>query len=144
VGLFAFKPGFPLSGKISKLALQTPMPNQVFISSDGFIHHVYEGDQTFEILQKDVEMIFELIRHLRQDKRPVRVLGDYTRIGYADSSARKAASEALKDADYDKAALFGTNIFHTVAANLIIIASGRSKKVKVFQSKEKAVKWLKK
>jgi len=118
------------------------MPNKVYLGEDGIIHHVYDGDQTYSILQKDVEKIIDLLKQRRLEKKPAKVLGDYTKIGKADSSARQAASEALKNADYDKLALFGTNIFHTVAANLIIIASGKSKKVKVFQTREKAIKWL--
>ncbi|MEW6468729.1 MAG: hypothetical protein AB1458_07380 [Bacteroidota bacterium] len=118
------------------------MQNRVYIGQDGFIYHEYVGDQSYDIIQNDIRQILSLIRQLRSERRPVLVLGDYSRIGYADSSARKAASEALKDADYDKVALFGTNLFHTMAANLIIIASGKGKKVKVFQSKEKAVRWL--
>ena len=120
------------------------MPNQVFIGSDGYIHHIYDGDQTAAIIFSDVQKIIEHIKQLRSEKRNVKVLGDYTKIGASDSSARKAASEALKDADYDKAALFGTNVFHTVAANLIIIASGKRKKVKVFRTKQQAIEWLKK
>jgi hypothetical protein len=120
------------------------MSNSIFIGDDGFIHHVYEGDQTYSIVQSDVEKIIALSAQFRKEKKSVRVLGDYSRIGYADSGARKAASEALKEADYDKIALFGTNMFHTVAANLIIIASGKSRKIKVFNSRQNAVKWLKK
>ena len=120
------------------------MPNQVFIGTEGYIHHVYVGDQTYELIQHDVAQIIQYIKQLRNEKKTVKVLGDYSRIGYTDSGARKAASEALKDADYDKAALFGTNVFHTIAANLIIIASGKSKKVKVFHTKQKALDWLRK
>lgn len=120
------------------------MPNKVFLGEDGYIHHVYDGDQTYAILQKDVEQIITFLKQKREEKKTAKVLGDYTKIGKADSSARKAASEAIKNGDYDKLALFGTNVFHTVAANLIIIASGRSKKVKVFKTKAKAVQWLEK
>ncbi len=120
------------------------MANKIFLGDDGFIHHVYDGDQTYDNLQKDVDQIVQLLKQKRSEKKPAIVLGDYTNIGKADSSARKAASEALKDGDYDKLALFGTNIFHTMAANLIIIASGKSKKVKVFKKREKATEWLKK
>lgn len=120
------------------------MANQIFLGEDGFIHHVYDGDQTYDSLQKDVEQIIQLLKQKRRENKPALVLGDYTKIGKADSSARKAASEALKDGDYDKLALFGTNIFHTMAANLIIIASNKSKKVRVFKTKEKAIEWLRK
>ena len=120
------------------------MANKVYLGNDGYIHHVYDGDQTYSILQKDVEQIVELLKQRRGEKKPAKVLGDHTKIGKADSSARKAASEAIKNGDYDKLALFGTNVFHTVAANLIILASGRSKKVKVFKTRSKAIIWLEK
>ncbi|MFZ5554148.1 MAG: hypothetical protein ACOZCO_13610 [Bacteroidota bacterium] len=120
------------------------MANRIFIGEDGFIHHIYEGDQTFENVQKDVDTINALLAQMRKQNLPAKVLGNFSKIGKADSGARKAAGEAIKYGDFDKLALYGKNIFHTVAANLIITATGQRKRVRVFQTKEKAVEWLKK
>ncbi len=121
------------------------MSNQVFICKDGFINHVYEGDQTYEIVMHDVEKIILLSREFRDNNKPVKVLVDYTNIGTADAGARKAGGDAIKILiDYDKIALFGTKAWHTLMANLIILATGRSAIVKVFETRTEAINWLNK
>lgn len=40
------------------------MPNKVFIGSEGYIHHVYEGDQTYEIVEQDVTCLKNVSKNL--------------------------------------------------------------------------------
>lgn len=119
------------------------MPNQVFIGDDGLIHHIYDGDQNYEIMNKDMKIIGELIKELKDKNKSVRILGDYTKIKKADSGARKAANDALTALGYEKIALFGTSVFHKFAANFIITVTGKASTVKVFNTAEEAKQWLK-
>ncbi|MHB8261196.1 MAG: hypothetical protein ACYDCN_11375 [Bacteroidia bacterium] len=117
------------------------MANKVFIGKDGFIHCIYEGDQSYEIVKETSEQIFVLCKQLRLAKKPVLVLGDYSLAGHSDSGSRKAAHEEMSKRtgkEYDKVALFGKSVFHTVAANLIIKATNKGVKIKVFRTREEA------
>ncbi|MBI3500769.1 MAG: hypothetical protein HY063_03160 [Bacteroidetes bacterium] len=79
---------------------------------------------------------------------PSVILSDHTLPQFNSAEAlritnvRKAAGNALKLLDYDKVALFGTSVFHTILARIIILASGMSHKVKLLNTKEASVKWL--
>lgn len=121
--------------------------NKIFIGKEGFIHVIYEGDQNYDSIKEISEKVIQMCLALRGQAKPVRVLSDYSKIGHSDSGSRKAAFEELTKntgREYDKVALFGKSIYYTVAANLIIKASGKGIKVKVFTNKKNAEKWLKK
>lgn len=119
------------------------MPNQVFLGKDGFIYHVYDGDQTTEKMEADMVKIRELAKALRAEDKSVWIIGDYTGIGKATSGARKVANDALKTLDYDKIALFGTSVFHKVIANFIIRMTGQGLRAQVFNNEDQAKEWLK-
>ncbi|MBI3283103.1 STAS/SEC14 domain-containing protein [Candidatus Curtissbacteria bacterium] len=120
------------------------MPNQVFLDQDGFIHNIYQGDQTRESVEAVVNKNNQLVAKLRQQNRPVLVLADLTQLGQSSLGSRQASAEALKNEDFDKVALFGANIFMKHVGNFIITASGQDQRAKMFNTKDEAIGWLKK
>lgn len=122
------------------------MQNKVYVNQEGLICVEYHGPQDYQLIKDATAQIKEQCLVFREQLKPVLVLSDYTHIGYVDSGGRKASIEEMQPKNtplFDKAALFGKNVYYTVSSNLLIKATGLGKKVKVFTTKQKAVQWLK-
>ncbi len=55
----------------------------------------------------------------------------------------KSIKEWIKEAKFEKAAVFGGDIIKRTITSFILVASG-IKNIRVFETREKALKWLKK
>ncbi len=55
----------------------------------------------------------------------------------------KSIKEWIKEAKFEKAAVFGGDTIRRTIASFILVASG-IKNIRVFETREKALKWLKK
>jgi UDP-N-acetylmuramyl pentapeptide synthase len=119
------------------------MNNSVSIGKKTVIEQVYEGDQTHDAIRQLTLELTEICSKLRGKKKEVKILADLTKIGNTTTGSRRALVESLEDVDYDKVALFGGGTYIKHLANFIIQASGRLKKVKVFNTRKEALKWLK-
>ena len=86
-------------------------------------------------------MILESAR-LRRKKRAVYILNSLAGIGKSTAGSRQAASEALRLQVYDRVALYGANVFFKYLSNLIVLATGMMGKVKYFETKNEAERWL--
>ena len=118
------------------------MKNEVFLNNSGLIEQIYVGDQTGQTVTQLADKTKEIIQLLLTNKKPVIILVDLSKLGKSTSDSRKAALEALKNIHYDKVALFGLNSYTKYISSFIIAASGNSSKVKLFDTKQEAKKWL--
>ena len=118
------------------------MPNQVFLRKDGIVCCIYDGSQTSDSLGLMIRETEKITNQLRKQSKPVLILVDMTRFGNVTTDARIVAANSLERKTYDKVAIFGANKFLRHVSNLIIFASGKSEKVRHFESPEAAIQWL--
>lgn len=85
-----------------------------------------------------------MIAEFRQAGKPVRILVDITHLGKAETATRKIALEAIKEAKFDRIAIFGSNLTARTTMNLIAYAAGKSHQIKTFANRAEAVEWLQK
>jgi len=120
------------------------MTNRVFLNQEGIIEVHYEGDQTYASVQKVTQKVTALAEELRETGKKVVVINSLEKLGTSSSGSRSASAEALDLLVYDRIALYGANLFFKYLANFIIAASGKAQKVRHFDTREEAMKWLKK
>lgn len=117
------------------------MGNQVFMD-ENIIHAIADGDQTSSTVKFIKQGIIKLVQERRKQNKLVLVMGEFTEIKHHDSAARKEAI-GIFNSDYDKFAVCGRSPFIRTVASFIIKAVGKGSVVKIFDTKEKAVGWLK-
>lgn len=118
------------------------MANKVFINNDGVIECQVIGDQTLQSVTAMGEEIGSLAARLDAERRPLLVLDDISHIGSVPPDARKKVIQFVKTVKYNRLAMFGGNGLIRVGANLILRASGKSKKLKYFTNRSQAIVWL--
>lgn len=119
------------------------MSHHVFLNEDGFLEQVYIGDQTGEGVDRAIAIATNIIEQLQKDGKPVLIIVDSSKLGKLSTPTRKSSVEALRSIYYDKVAIFGANAFSKAMVNLIIHASGKRRKVRIFDNRSAAEKWLK-
>ncbi|MBI3510634.1 MAG: STAS/SEC14 domain-containing protein [Bacteroidetes bacterium] len=128
--------------KGSDTATTAIMVNEVFIDHENLIRNIYRGNQDAETVTKMQDDTLLLIDQLAKKNIPVLILTDLQKIGKTNAASRSAANKALKLMVFDKVAIYGANTFLKYVANFIIMASGRSDKVKYFDTEQEAKNWL--
>lgn len=116
--------------------------NVVFLDKNGLINNQYVGAQTYSSVKMVADNTVQIAHRLKERKLSVNILVNLERITNTNAASRRAASEALRLLIYDKIALFGGSKFLKYVARLIIMASGKSAKIRYFDTKQGAEKWL--
>lgn len=119
------------------------MTNKAYIDDEGIICEAYEGVEDGPSIQDMVAQTTPLIEQIKGRKLPVRILVDLTSMRSISLHGRQAASEALKTWHYQKIAVYGANLYMRHIANLILLATNKGRKVKLFPSQAAARAWLK-
>ena len=116
---------------------------KVWVDQDGIIRATIIGTHDKDDAEKIIAEINELIKKHEQNSR---LLIDMTKTSRPTSKARKlhAINIKVQAKHFKKTALFGASAMNRVMANFIIKASGRSDKVKYFNTEQEAVSWLNK
>lgn len=118
--------------------------NKVWLGDDGVIYLEVvtstNEEEIFEILKNAEEIIARL-------PRKAKIMIDIQTSSIIHSSKfRKECGERIRELydkqGFEKAAIFCINIVLRTIASFIIIASG-VKNIKIFKTKEQALKWLK-
>ena len=127
-------------------ARRTPvesMSNKVYLGADGYIHWDFMGDQDYEaIKQSEVEMS-KIAKELHKANKLAYVLGDFAKIGKQDSGARRAGMEFMNSPIFDKCGGFGAPLYIKYVGNLVIKATNKTNKLKIFNTRDEAERWLK-
>jgi hypothetical protein len=84
---------------------------------------------------------------LKADKKPALVLVDVMKITVTNNHkkmapARKEAVRLLRESEYDRISVYGS-LPVKVVMNTIIMVAGKKDKVRVFDDRLEALKWLK-
>lgn len=115
----------------------------VFLDKAGIVNVLLEGKQTYQAIRHASDEMDALSSKLRREGKPVYVLVDISKMGGHDSGARREGYERLFTIYYDKFAMFGGGLFLKSVANLVVKATKLGNKVKVFNTREEAIRWLK-
>lgn len=116
--------------------------NSVSLNADGYIEVKISGDQnylSFDALRKEVD---GLVVQLRYSGQAVRGLIDLTEMTNFNTGSNKAAFEILEQIEYQKVAMFGANTVITTITNLLIQATGKADRTKLFKDRTAALAWL--
>lgn len=113
-----------------------------FDEQEGIISLIYVGDQTRETVKDLWPHIEAAAQKLREQGKPILVLGDTTQMAHQDSGSREAGKEIITRIGITKYALVITSPYLRVVSSLIAKASGLESKVRNFSTKEEAISWL--
>lgn len=119
------------------------MANQVYIDEHGFIREVYEGDQTKATALAIVHKTEQFIRELQIQNKPIFIIVDARLAGRSDIASRGIGAKIVREWPYKKIAIFGANRFLKAIVHLILNTVARQMPVRLFDTEEEAVAWLK-
>lgn len=116
--------------------------NEIFVRNDGIVVTVYRGDQSVTSIKRTINDLSLVTKKMRSMDKQVLILANVKDIGEVNLAARRLGISGLRNGDYDKVAIVGFFTIHASLANLFILASGMSFKVKFFYNEDEAVDWL--
>lgn len=116
------------------------MTSKVYVDKEGIVNIESIGPQSGEEMLRVRSKLLEIAEE-RQEK--IKILDDLSRVTKTTPESRRTAGESTKLDEISKVACFGGGTVMRVMTNFIVKISGMEKKVKYFDTKEEAVKWLK-
>lgn len=118
------------------------MENKVTLEG-GIIEQLCGEEQTYQSMHQMLKETNQFADQLHKGKKPVLVLTDFSRVKKADYGAKKASFEGLAKPKHDRVAIFGATPFMRLMGEAIIKTAGAGDKIRNFETKEKALNWLK-
>jgi hypothetical protein len=120
---------------------------KTFISPAGFIEQHFLGNQTPDSVIGAIDELIKGALKLKANKEPILILVSVTEVSKIDISGKMAhahekAVDAMKRAEYDRIAIYGSMAVQLMVNTLVLIA-GKRHKIRVFDSRLEALKWLK-
>ena len=120
---------------------------QVFYNPAGFVEVHFSGEQTSQSVIAAVTALVAWSRKLSAKNQKVLILADVIDVPKIDISskmapARKEAVKAMKDAHYDRLAVYG-NVAVQIMVNTLALIAGKRQKIRVFSDRTEALRWLK-
>jgi len=116
--------------------------NRNFIGKDGLVHSLFIGDQNATTVKKTQNDLDTLVNKLNNLKKPILILADITKIGKVPLSARASGLVLMRDLSFDRCAIFGNYYLFKAIVDTIVLATGKSFKVKLFSNEHQAREWL--
>lgn len=114
--------------------------NKVFINPDGLVEIQVIGNQTQESVRA---MGAKAKALLGSDEAKPLILDDITQMGITDLPARQEVSNLAKTLPFQKTAMVGNgSIAMRYGTNLMLGAIGMGRKIRYFESRDKAIAWL--
>lgn len=119
------------------------MSYKVFLAKDGYIEIDVIGDQNVASVELMGRQVDTLVTQQKALGKPALVLDNLLEMGNVDADARKLVVELGKRLDYDRLALVGKGgPIMRFGTNLMLRATGRAYKLKYFENRDDAIKWL--
>lgn len=119
------------------------MANSVVLGDDGIILIKVEGDQTEESVNVMGRQVEACLAKLAEQNKPGLVIDDITKLGATNIPARQTVAMYARTLPYKKLAMLGDgNTAMRVGTNLLLKAIGMGSKVKYFEDRAEATKWL--
>jgi hypothetical protein len=118
--------------------------NRVFVNDDDIIEFDVIGDQTPKSVIIMGETAGKLARQQWADGKRALMLDDLRKIGnWAPGTLRRVITIA-KTISYDKLAMVSGQYGVKAGSNFVLMAIGKYNKVRFFEDRDAATKWLKK
>jgi hypothetical protein len=120
---------------------------KIFINPSGFIEQHYFGELDPEGVLDGLSQLRACAKKLNYEDKTVLILEDVSKITKVEflspkmAEVRKAAAKAVKEIKFDRVALYGPLHLQVILTTLALVA-GKRDKVKVFDSRPAAIKWL--
>lgn len=115
---------------------------QTLISPAGFIEQRYVGRQTLSDLETSVKKLNKYVLKVRQKKRPVLILIDISQVEITfDRQIHVAGIKAMQNIKFTRGAIYGS-LSAQVLINTLARVAGVHSKVRAFDTRLDAIKWL--
>jgi hypothetical protein len=120
---------------------------KIFINPSGFVEQHFFGELDPESILDGLMQLRAYAKKLNSEDKKVLILEDVSKISKVEflspkmAEVRKAAAKAIKDIKFDRVALYGPLHLQVILTTLALVA-GKRDKVKVFDSRAAAIKWL--
>ncbi len=115
---------------------------RTFTNPAGFIELHFSGSQNEDTVMRGIADIQKYAQKRQQQHKDVLILVNLKELTTTDLGSHKAAVYGMRTLRYKRAAFYGP--VHTqVLLNTLSIISGKQNKLKVFENRVEAVKWLK-
>jgi hypothetical protein len=116
--------------------------NRAYLDKKGIICEFYDGDQDGASVQDMIAQTLPHVEALMAKKKPVNILVDVHAMGHMSLFGRQAAGKALKEWPYRRIAVYGASTYLRQLANLLLLATRKGNKVRLFPNEAAARKWL--
>jgi hypothetical protein len=117
--------------------------SKVFINSQGIVEVQVVGILTYALVMTIGEEIKQHLQTAAEQHKPCVVLNDLTQLGMIDSSARRAVIQLAHTLPYKKAVMLSDGSpMVRYPMKYLLQAIGMRKKIKYFENRDEAVKWL--
>jgi hypothetical protein len=117
--------------------------NRVFLNQDGIIEIMVVGAQNATSIETMGREADALVTQMKAVGKPCLILDNLLQIGPVDAQGRKLVVDLAKRIDYDRAAMLGKGGVMRLGANLMLRAVGQAYRVRYFDDRDQAIKWLK-
>lgn len=118
--------------------------NKVVINDDDIIEIFVIGDQTRDSILPMGNETRACLEKLAAEQKPGLILDDLTQLGQTDIPARQAVSDLAKTLPFKKVAMVGQpNLLMRYGTKLLLQAIGMGNKIKYFENRDEAIRWLK-
>jgi hypothetical protein len=120
---------------------------KIFINPSGFIEQHFWGDLNAELILEAIKKLHISCKKMEKDNKQILILEDVSEITKYDflnpkmASVRKSATKAMKDINFERAAIYGPLQIQVIVSTLALVTNKRSK-VQVFDNRANAIKWL--
>ena len=116
--------------------------NRVFLNNEDIIEIQAIGPQNSESVEAMGRDVDSLLTEQKKVGKPGLVLDNLLELGAVDAEARKLVVELGKRLDYDRLAMLGKGGIMRLGTNLMLRATGQSYRLRYFDNREQATKWL--
>lgn len=120
---------------------EQPAKNSMHLAADGIIELTQTGYQTAATAWQFDKQIQEIMTKLHKKKKLALLLVDIGGVTGHDPEAREHAKERLQG-DYDAMAVCGMNVTMRLIVTWLMRVTGNDPRIKFFDTKDEARKWL--
>ena len=118
--------------------------NKVFLNDDDIVEIHVVGDQTHDSVMAMGAATEKLLTKLAAQNKIGLILDDITALGATDTAARQTVSQLARTLPFAKTAMVGDGgKLIRVGTEFLLQAIGMGSKIKYFENRDDAIKWLK-
>lgn len=115
---------------------------ETFVNPAGFVEQSYVGPQTAESIESGIKAIKRCAKKLQDDKKSVLILINTSEVvTNFDRLVHMAGIKGMRSVKFSRGAIYGS-LPTQVAVNTLAIVAGLHRKVRAFDERSAAIKWL--